>query len=276
MCKPCRRYSPLMALTMALTMAMTMATPAHATWSIVAVDPDTGEVGATGATCAPLVWEIAELVPDEGAVVALAYTSVAGRNEAADLLAEGADAEAALEAVTDPADDADLELRQYGIASMRGPAAAFTGGSCDAWAGSLSEETFSVQGNVLVGGEVVVVAHQAFLATEGEPLADRLLQALEAGAAEGGDSRCDADVAARSAFLFVARPDDDRYTIDLTASDSAGAVAALREKYDSGTTQNCHCDHSSAGRDRSPGPAGLALLALLMLRRRRGQRRGQI
>ncbi len=238
--------------------------PALATWAIVAVDPETREVGAAGATCSPMVWMAGELAPDEGAVVALSATNIQARREATRLLGEGADAAEALEAITDPDTDGDLALRQYGIASLRGSAAAFTGEECDDWAGSLAGETFSVQGNLLVGEEVVTAAHDAFEATAGEPLQDRLLQALEAGADEGGDARCEPDVAATSAFLFVAQPGDDRYSVDLTASDSAGAVAALRSRYDGGTLQNCHC--ATGQRDGAWLPA-LALLLLLLRRR---------
>ncbi len=242
--------------------ALGSAVPANATWTIVAVDPETEEVGSAGATCGPMVWMAAELVPGEGAIVAQAATNIQARNTAAELLAEGADALEALSQITDPGSDDDLSIRQYGIASLRSPSATFTGDDCDDWAGSLEDETFSVQGNILVGEPVVQAAFDAFVASEGEALQDRLLLALEAGAAEGGDSRCDADVAAKSAFLFVAGPDDDRSTVDLTASDTSGAVAALRDKYDDGTLQNCHCD--AAGNSRSP-IAGTLLLAMLVV-----------
>ncbi len=253
---------------LALAAAALIPLPAQATWSIVAVDLETREVGIAGATCGPFVWGIAEIVPGVGAVASQYYTRRASKKTAAEELEAGATPAEALAVITDPDFDGDLAYRQFGVAGLSGPAVAYTGADCERWYGALTEEDFSVQGNTLVGEPVVQAAHQAYIDAAGEPMEERLLQALEAGAAEGGDQRCDFDVAAESAFVFVALPDDRRPTIDLTASDKDGAVAALREKYESGKTQNCHC--STSGRARFPG--WVLLIGLLSLARRRASR----
>jgi uncharacterized Ntn-hydrolase superfamily protein len=78
---------------------------AYATWSIVAVDPETGEVGAAGATCWPSVAAIARIVPGKGAVVAQGLSSFEGRDYASKMLREGSPASAVVEAITSPTVD---------------------------------------------------------------------------------------------------------------------------------------------------------------------------
>jgi uncharacterized Ntn-hydrolase superfamily protein len=85
--------------------------------------------------------------------------------------------------------------------------AAFTGTKTHEWAGQRLASGVAVQGNTLTGLEVLAATMQAFQAAPGRPLAERLLSALEAGAARGGDRRCGVQTA-RSAYLVVARPDD--------------------------------------------------------------------
>ena len=86
------------------------------------------------------------------------------------------------------ADDADRELRQLGAVAADGRAAAFTGRSCVQWAGHLVEHGFAVQGNMLASAEVLAAMRSAFLDTL-RPLPERMIAALEAGQAAGGDRR---------------------------------------------------------------------------------------
>jgi MYXO-CTERM domain-containing protein len=249
--------------------------PAHATWTITAVDPATGEVGTAGATCGRWVWVIARVVPDEGAVVAQGNSNLDARDEAEGLLAEGETPDAILDAIT--AGDDDVQTRQYGVASLNGAAAAFNGSQLEDYAGSWSDEYVSVQGNILASEAVVTEAFNAYLAAEeaGEPLAERLLLALEAGAAEGGDSRCDPDKAAKSAYLLVAAPGDDPddLSVSLKATQAVGSgspVDELREAWDSGERK--------LGCSSVPTPASLllalpALLGLALRRRATASRR---
>ncbi len=259
-----RSFVPVLLIASSLA---AMPRSAQATWSVIAVDPETREVGAAGATCGPFVWMIAQVEPDAGAVVSLFATNVGARKDIAAALGEGESPEAALEPVLVADYDDELGIRQYAVVGFDGLGAVYTGDECDDWKGAFAEDYMAVAGNTLVSELVLGEVALAYQAAQGEPLADRLLAALEAGAAQGGDSRCDPEVAAESAFLFVAQPDDGRPTIDLTASSKDGAVAALRDKYDGGKRRNLHC--SSAG----DLPSGLGLLGLLgilglLLRRR--------
>lgn len=182
--------------------------PALATWSVAAVDPATQEVGIAGATCGPFVWMIAEVVPGKGVMAAQFATYLRAEREAAELLEADADPEEVIAALTDPGFDDKVALRQYGVAALNGPGATFTGAENDLPALGLTGQTWAVQGNTLASEEVVRAAAAALEATADLPLAERLMRALEAGSAEGGDQRCDPAQSAKSAFLFVARPGD--------------------------------------------------------------------
>lgn len=191
---------------------------ASATWSIVAVDPATREVGVAGASCIARAYAIAGLAPGRGAIAAQAMLNLAARHRGRKLLADGASPQAVIAAVASPRFDSfagidTSRLRQYGVAALgfEDASAAFTGSWTFAWQGQALAPGVSVQGNLLAGPAVVQQALTAFTAPPppgAARLADRLLRALEAGAAAGGDSRCLPEQAALSAFLMVAAPGD--------------------------------------------------------------------
>lgn len=218
---------------------------AGATWSIVAVDPRTREVGVAVASCvdAPygetLLPFVAGLAPGHGALAAQALFDASLRDEALARLGRGAAPQAVLDAVV--AGDSAFATRQYGVVTIELGAAAFTGAQTHAWAGHRQSRDVTVQGNILRGPEVVEHALAAFVATSPAcpwTLADRLLLALEAGAARGGDARCSRDQAALAASLQVAAPGDDPSapSLDLRvpsqAHGGAAPVALLRAEYD--------------------------------------------
>jgi uncharacterized Ntn-hydrolase superfamily protein len=193
-------------------------TAARATWSIVAVDPATREVGIAGASCIVSSHVIAGVAPGHGAIAAQAMASFAGRDRGVSLLASGASPHAVIAAIANAEFDSfagvdTSRLRQYGVAALgfETQPAAFTGSWTFDWQGQAQAPGVSVQGNTLVGPQVVEHALAAFTAPPpagAASLADRLLRALEAGAAVGGDARCLPEQAALSAFLIVAKPDD--------------------------------------------------------------------
>ena len=195
----------------------TLPSAAHATWSIVAVDPETGEAGAAGATCWPGVADIARVVPGKGVVVAQGLTSNEARDHARTMLEAGSEASAIVDTITSSAVDKRFyvfrQLRQYGVASMHAgnaSVASFTGFFTWPSRGSREAAGVSVQGNTLASSDVLDRALEHFVRTPKScGLAIALLNAIEAGAREGGDSRCSAEQGALSAFLIVARPNDD-------------------------------------------------------------------
>jgi uncharacterized Ntn-hydrolase superfamily protein len=133
---------------------------------------------------------VGAVVPWARAGVGAAATQAAGvaiyGRRALDELGRGASPEEALERVL--AADAGRESRQLGVVTADGRAAAFTGADCLDWAGHRVGPGFAVQGNILAGAAVVDEMARAFEETVG-PLVERLVAALEAGQAAGGDRR---------------------------------------------------------------------------------------
>ncbi len=169
---------------------------ARATWSIVVVDPATGEVGVAGATCVNNI-DLEKFLPairvGKGAGVTQALINNSASNKII-IFAE-------LEKGTPPAQilqmiqasDPNVQTRQIGIADMTGAAVTFTGTSTSQWAGGVTGQvgsiTYAIQGNILTGAPVVQMAEQALVQTQGD-LADRLMAAMLAARSMGGDGRC--------------------------------------------------------------------------------------
>jgi uncharacterized Ntn-hydrolase superfamily protein len=157
------------------------------TFSIVAADLAAGEVGCAVQS---KYFSVGSVVPWARAGVGAVATQAAGvavyGRLALEELERGATPDEALQRVL--ADDAGRETRQLGVVTADGRAAAFTGAECLDWAGHRVGAGFAVQGNILAGEAVVDEMARAFEETVG-PLAHRLVAALEAGQAAGGDKR---------------------------------------------------------------------------------------
>lgn len=195
------------------------------TFSIVGADPQAGDWGIAVASKFPAVGAV---VPwgraGAGAVATQSWANTSFGPDGLDLMAGGLSAQDALERVL--AADEGREDRQVGMVDAAGRAVTFTGSKCMDWAGGLSGDGFACQGNILVGNEVVAAMDETFRATEGD-LVDRLLAALAAGDAAGGDRR-----GRQSAALLVVRAGggyegrNDRY-VDLRVDDHPQAVIEL-------------------------------------------------
>jgi uncharacterized Ntn-hydrolase superfamily protein len=195
------------------------------TFSIVAFDPANGDLGVAVASKFPCVGAVVPWAKaGVGAVATQAWANTAFGPDGLRHMRDGLPAADALDAVL-AADDG-REDRQSGFVDTRGNAATFTGTKCVDWAGGINGEHFAAQGNILVGEDVVRDLAEAFQATEGD-LCDRLLAAVLAGDAAGGDRR-----GRQSAALLVVRAGggyegrNDRY-IDLRVDDHADAPAEL-------------------------------------------------
>ena len=207
------------------------------TWSIVAVDPVTREVGVAAATCTVGVELLRGVVPGRGVVAAQASTNLMARSEAVKALAAGADCAETLTAAREASGLSGMpgwSDQQFAVAVLdpEPRTAVHTGPDTVAWAGSRSAPAVSVQGNMLRGREVVDVALAAFASEDGAPdLAERLMRGLEAGAEAGGDNRCPFECPALTAFLAVARPEEppeDDPALYLVAPKAYGIEGALR------------------------------------------------
>lgn len=192
--------------------------PAGATWSIVATDQATGEVGTALASCVPaevlgepdLPLVPVVLVPGRTAAVTQAQLNVAAPERIRELVAAGAQPD---EIITDLASqdfDELAPLRQHAVASVTGEVAAFTGAETSAEALDAQGDGVSVQGNLLASGSVVGDALAAFETerASGRTLAEALIAGLVAGSDAGGDRRCGPQTAL-FAQIAVAGPDDD-------------------------------------------------------------------
>lgn len=158
------------------------------TFSIVAADPTTGEVGCAVQSKYFAIGAVTPWVRAGVGAVATQAMGVVARNgqRALSELAAQVDPAAALHQAL--AEDADRELRQLGAVSADGRAAAFTGRDCSEWAGHLVGDGFAVQGNMLANADVLAAMRSAFLDVLA-PLPERMVAALEAGQAAGGDRR---------------------------------------------------------------------------------------
>lgn len=219
---------------------------ARGTYSIVAVDVDTDRVGGAGTSCVGSlgVEVIYGSVPGVGAVHAQANLNMAGRDEAVQLLGLGTSPDNIIAAITDPLFDGSASTRQYGVVDLQGRSAGWTGVNNGVYAndvqGSIDTFTYSVQGNILTGQQVLDQAETAFR-DDGCDLADRLMLALEAGAQGGhGDSRCTGSgIPSDSAFIQVDLPGGTALLF-LTVSDTAPAspLPLLRSDFDEWRAQN--------------------------------------
>ena len=205
------------------------------TFSLVAVDPATGESGVTVTTRVPCVGNGVPWVrAGVGAVATQASTRTAYGNELLDMLEQGLSPQEALERAT--AADEQIERRQVGVIALDGSSAQHTGTGPGAWAGHRSGVNYATQGNVLVGPDVLAAVAATFEASEGSGrhLADRLIEALAAGQAVGGDRRVGR---LQSAAVIVADPREGRsrradgLTVNINVCENPTPVAELRRIY---------------------------------------------
>jgi uncharacterized Ntn-hydrolase superfamily protein len=227
------RIRPRFVLPLLLTLCVAPRA-AQATFSLCAIDPETGEAGVIVTTRVPFVGRAVPWVrAGVGAVATQAWTVVEYGREGLDLFAQGVAPQQAIERLL--ADDKGRERRQLGLIDMQGRAAAHTGKENNEWAGSRQGRHYTVQGNILVGREVIDAVADHFESTEGSgmPLAERLILALEAGHAKGGDRRWGL---LQSAALRVADPNDpgrggDHLSVSIDVGEHADPLAELRRIY---------------------------------------------
>jgi uncharacterized Ntn-hydrolase superfamily protein len=190
------------------------------TWSILARDPETGAFGAAVATRFFAVGALCIHV--EGHVGALATQALVNPMYAVHgmpMLREGRAPEAVVAALL--AQDAGRETRQLHMIDATGRIAQHTGGECIAWCGQVRRADVSIAGNMLAGAAVLDRTLEAYAAAQGS-LAERLLTALEAGEAAGGDKR-----GRQSAALKIATR-DPYPDLDIRADDHPDPLVELR------------------------------------------------
>jgi len=208
--------------------------PQYSTFSLCAVDPVTGQSGAGVTTRVPFVGRaVPHVRAGIGAVCTQASTMVEYGARGLDLLAKGVEPTAALAQLLST--DEQRESRQLALIDMTGRAAAHTGKQNGNWAGSRQGLNYTVQANIMVGPEVVEAVATTFEASAGTsmPLAERMILAMEAGQAKGGDRRWGN---LQSAAIKIADPNDpgrggDHITLAIEVGEHPEPVGELKRIY---------------------------------------------
>ena len=193
------------------------------TWSILARD----ESGTLGVAIASRFFAVGALCVHTrrgvGALSTQALMNPLYGPEGMQLLVMGRSPAQVVDALT--SGDPGREHRQLHILPAQGRPAAWTGASCIDWCGHQAGEDFSVAGNMLAGPQVVAATARAFLDTKGLTLAERLLAALAAGEAAGGDKR------GKQAAALRIHGDEDYPQLDIRVDDHEEPVLELQRLY---------------------------------------------
>lgn len=225
---------------------------AQDTFSIIAVDPATGEVGSAGATCVfnipggSLADIITKIIPGKGGVNSQAYVCIpnVNLNNAIEQMEMGLSPEEIIDWLVNndacSSQNFNPEFRQYGIADLDDQGMPRTAG----WTGSLADDykedrqgaNYSVQGNILLDQSIIDNMEANFVNTKGT-LADKLMAALQGANVAGADARClPQGTSSAIAYLRVYGPNDDPESpmIDLEAEPEVGVepIDALQDLYD--------------------------------------------
>ena len=228
-----------------------------ATFSIVAVDTNTGEVGSAGGSCIAGSIIISDIHPGVGAIHTQAYYLPANQNYAASLMDQGYSPNEIIQLLEENDIQNNPSIRQYGIADLYSgiyygmlfeeecleiegavwngnsnsgelgecsdPAisrsASFTGNNCSDWKGHINGINYAIQGNILLSEDILLGIEAGFLNTNG-PLDQKLMAAIQGAKVPGADTRClDEGISTLSAFIRIAKSDDNtNYYMDLNVN----------------------------------------------------------
>lgn len=216
------------------------------TWSIIARDPADGSLGIAVSTC---FFAVGAMVPygqgRVGVVATQAFVNPLIGHDGVRLLAEGCTPEVAL--AVSLAADPGAGIRQAHAIDGTGRIAQHTGADCVPWCGHLRADDVSVAGNMLAGREVVADSLAAFLDGPERPFSDRLLSALVAGQAAGGDKR-----GRQSAALKVWRQ-EPYPLLDIRVDDHPDPIAELTRLHEVAFVRYVAFREAASSRDRPGG-----------------------
>ena len=228
-----------------------------ATFSIVAVDTNTGEVGSAGGSCIAGSIIISDIHPGVGAIHTQSYYLPANQNYASTLMDEGYSPEEIIEFLEENDVQNNPSIRQYGIIDLYSAnyygllyeeecleiegavwngnsnsgelgecsdptisrSASFTGNNCSDWKGHINGMNYAIQGNILLSEDILLGIEEGFLNTNGS-LDQKLMAALQGAKVPGADTRClDEGISTFSAFIRVAKFDNENdYYMDLNVN----------------------------------------------------------
>ena len=228
-----------------------------ATFSIVAVDNTTGEVGSAGGSCIAGSIIISDIHPGVGAINTQSYYLSANQNYASTLMDQGYSPSEIIQLLEDNDVQNNPSIRQYGIvdlftgnnhgmlfeyecdeiegaiwhgtpdsdelADCTDPimprSASFTGNNCSNWKGHINGMNYAIQGNILLSEDILLAMEEEFINTNGS-LDQKLMAALQGAKVPGADTRClDEGISTFSAFIQVAKLENDNdYYMDLNVN----------------------------------------------------------
>ena len=215
---------------------VTFLTYVHAqdTFSICAVDTVTGEVGSAGASCIDGSIIISDIHPGVGVIHTQAFYLPGNQNLGRTLMDAGLEPDSIIAGLLAGDVAGNPAWRQYGVVDLFDGGArssGFTGTSAMNWKGHLLGPNYAIQGNILLGPEILDSMEARFNREDG-PLCDKLMAALQGANVSGADTRCYAEgTSSKSAFIRVARPEDTTgtYWLDLNVNDTPLAVEPIDE-----------------------------------------------
>tara|TARA_B100001250_G_scaffold231421_1_gene198633 strand:+ start:1066 stop:1920 length:855 start_codon:yes stop_codon:yes gene_type:complete len=192
------------------------------TFSIVAVDTITMEVGSAGASCIDGSIIISDILPGTGAIHAQSFWNQSNQNNAHDWMEEGHTAQEIIDLLINNDTQNNPSIRQYGIVTLDTVlrSAAYTGENCYNYKNHIIGPNYAIQGNILLGQEVLDSIEFNFLNTEG-PLYVKLMAAIQGANISGADSRClQFGTSSLSSFLRLAKEDNnpDSLYIDINVN----------------------------------------------------------
>ena len=190
------------------------------TWSIIAKDNATGQIGIAVATKFLAVGaRVPHISAGIGAIATQALVNPYYGIDGLKLLREGRSPRDIIETLI--ASDAGHASRQLHIMDVRGQIAAYTGKDCVEWCGHLEGDNYSLAGNMLAGGSVLDDTAKSYVANIGMPFAGRLIAAMRAGELAGGDKR-----GKQSAALLI-YGEEEWSNLDLRVDDHIDPLAEL-------------------------------------------------
>lgn len=194
------------------------------TFSIIARCTRTGQFGLGAVTAMPAVGKLVTYAfPKIGAVATQALVNPYLGIDGIELLRNGLDARQVLERLMH--NDPEIELRQFAVMDGSGTSAVWTGSTCLDWAGHAVFPNLCIQGNRLTGADVIPAVREAFDAHADLPLAGRLVEALAAGDAHGGDRKKE-----HSATIYVVEREE--YPLwDIRIDEHDDPIGELRRVY---------------------------------------------
>jgi uncharacterized Ntn-hydrolase superfamily protein len=190
------------------------------TWSIIARDPSTGQIGIAVATRFFAVGaRVPHIAPGIGGIATQALVTTYYGIDGVKLLREGREPREVVDTLI--AADGGREARQLHVMDIKGRIAAHTGTECVDWCGHIQGDGFSLAGNMLAGAAVLDDTAKAYIANATLPFAQRLITAMKAGETAGGDKR------GKQSAALVIQGEEEWSDLDLRVDDHVDPLAEL-------------------------------------------------